>query len=634
MAPQAPKRYSPRTERLRRVVQACIGLWSVRQSPPTRADLAGVVRAMPRRRAVHAAASAQVQLPRARRVVFKPGIILPILRLLVWSQAAVMFFSGNIVDVIRGRASIQRRAARLRRVFENIGGSFAKLGQQLSLRADILPYEYCAELAHMLDKVPAFPTSQAIAIIERNVGRPLNQVFAAFDPEPIGSASLACVYQATLKTGERVAVKVRRPNIGRLIAADLRSLGWLLSVAEALTLIRPGRTGVFLIDLRTILFDELNFRAEARYTDLFRRRSHEAGEVTAPRIFFQHCSEEVMVSELVSGVWMWELMAAVDNEDEEFLDKVLAMGIEPKSLARKLLRTMHSEALDQPFHHADPHPANLIVLPNNRICYIDFGAIGRFSTQTRKAWREMWYHMLSGDISRLTNAALHFLGPLPPMNVEGLTSAMSDVFADFAYASISKDAAWWERSSAQIWLRFVEVANEFELPVSVGTLQLFRATLLYDSIIIRLDRDFDFGREYGPYIRQVAKTARERTRKTWRFGLTHANYIALDQFADSSIQFFSGLQRTVEEPLVRFRNVSGKMAYAATLLLRLCYVAVAMMGVAVLANGHGVYWAAIIESAASWSRWAQIAIIIFAMVLIRRVVIRLSLPDKRVDPDR
>src|SRR5436305_9108438 len=176
MAPQAPKRYSPRTERLRRVVQACIGLWSVRQSPPTRADLAGVVRAMPRRRAVHAAASAQVQLPRARRVVFKPGIILPILRLLVWSQAAVMFFSGNIVDVIRGRASIQRRAARLRRVFENIGGSFAKLGQQLSLRADILPYEYCAELAHMLDKVPAFPTSQAIAIIERNVGRPLNQV--------------------------------------------------------------------------------------------------------------------------------------------------------------------------------------------------------------------------------------------------------------------------------------------------------------------------------------------------------------------------------------------------------------------------------------------------------------------------
>src|SRR5438045_9101328 len=119
-----------------------------------------------------------------------------------------------------GRASIQRRAARLRRVFENIGGSFAKLGQQLSLRADILPYAYCAELAHMLDKVPPFPTAQAIATIERNARRPLHEIFATFDPDPIGSASLACVYQAALRTGGRVAVKVRRPEFGRRLASD------------------------------------------------------------------------------------------------------------------------------------------------------------------------------------------------------------------------------------------------------------------------------------------------------------------------------------------------------------------------------------------------------------------------------
>jgi ubiquinone biosynthesis protein len=600
-----------------------------------------VVRPMPRRRIIRDSAGVQVQLPRARRVVFKPGIVLPALRLLVWLQAAFGFFSGNLLDLVMGRASIQRRAARLRRVFENIGGSFAKLGQQLSLRADILPYAYCAELAHMLDKVPPFPTAQAIATIERNARRPLHEIFATFDPDPIGSASLACVYQAALRTGGRVAVKVRRPDIGRLIAADLRALEWLIKAAETLTLVRPGLSGDFLTDLRAILFDELNFRTEARYTDLFRRRSQKNAEVTAPRIFFQYCSEEVIVSELVSGIWMWELMAAVDNDDEEFLLKARAMGIEPKSLARKLLRTMHSEALDQPFHHADPHPANLVVLPNNVICYIDFGAIGRFSTQTRKAWREMWYHMMSGDISRLATAGLHFLGPLPPVDIERLTSAVSHIFADFLYATTSKDAAWWERSSAQIWLRFVEVANELGLSVSLETLQLFRATLLYDSIIIRLDKDFDFGREYGPYIRKAARAARHRTRKTGRFGLTQASYLALEQVADSGIQFFSRLQRTIEEPVVGFRNVIGKIAYTATLLLRLCYVAVAVMGVAVLADGtsqvwfgHGIHWAAMIEPGAFSSRWVQIAIIVLALVLIRRVVVRLSLPDKRMDPDR
>src|SRR6266852_8326616 len=114
-------------------------------------------------------------------------------------------------------------------------------------------------------------------------------------------------------------------------------------------------------------------------------------------------------------------MAAVDNNDQEFLLKAHAMGIEPKSLARMLVRIMNREVLEEPFHHADPHPANLVVLPNNKICYIDFGAIGRFSTQTRKAWREMQYHMGNGDVSRTANAALHFVEPLPPMDVHRLT---------------------------------------------------------------------------------------------------------------------------------------------------------------------------------------------------------------------
>ena len=125
-------------------------------------------------------------------------------------------------------AASQTRAVRLRRAFERGGPTFAKLAQQLSMRADMLPYAYCAELSKMLDRAAAFPTEKAIAIIERNLGRPLGDVFEVFDPTPIGSASLACVFQAQLKTGERVAVKVRRPGIGPLIAADLRAMDWML----------------------------------------------------------------------------------------------------------------------------------------------------------------------------------------------------------------------------------------------------------------------------------------------------------------------------------------------------------------------------------------------------------------------
>ena len=205
---------------------------------------ADVIRPMPRR-AVYHTFPGNVILPRARRVFFKAGIIRTIGRLLVWIRSASAFYFGNYLDVVQRRDSVQRRAIRLRQIFEATGPSFTKLGQQLSMRADLLPYAYCSELGKMLDRVPAMPSLEAIAIIERNLKRPLSEVFEIFDPEPIGSASLACVYQAKLRTGERVAVKVRRPGIGPTIAADLRALNWLFVIAETLTLDTARPLGAF-----------------------------------------------------------------------------------------------------------------------------------------------------------------------------------------------------------------------------------------------------------------------------------------------------------------------------------------------------------------------------------------------------
>jgi ubiquinone biosynthesis protein len=315
---------------------------------------------MPRRKTKHSLDTAHVVLPTARRVVYKPGIIRPIGRLLVWFRASIRFFFGNGIDVLLGRASIERRAARLRRVFEQTGVTFVKLGQQLSLRVDLLPYAYCAELSKMLDQAPPVAGTQAIEIIERSFGRHIDEVFRRFDPEPIGSASLACVYQATLKSGEHVAVKVLRPGVGPMMAADLRAMRWLLILAETLTVIRPGLTKDFREHFSTMLMDELNLRAEARYTEMFRLSAEKDGEgITAPRVFFEYCTDEVLVSELISGIWMWELMAAVDRNDQEFLTYARNMGIEPGLVARRMVRVLHRELLEHLFFHADPHPANL-----------------------------------------------------------------------------------------------------------------------------------------------------------------------------------------------------------------------------------------------------------------------------------
>lgn len=604
-----------------------------------------VLRPMPRREISHAVDSAAVTLPRARPpVAFKAGIIPPIGRLFVWLSILIQFYAGNLADLLSRRDSVERRAVRLRRAFEGGGPTFAKLGQQLSMRADMLPYAYCAELAKMLDQAKPIRTEQAIEIIERNLGRPIDDVFEILDPTPIGSASLACVYQGRLKTGERVAVKVRRPGIGPLIAADLRALDWILIVGETLTIIPPGNARRFREDFETILFNEMNFRAEARYTDIFRRRAAKRKkDVTAPRVYFQYCTEEVMVSEFVSGVWMWELLAAVDSNDQQFLTRVRRQGIEPKALASRIVRIMNREVQEELFFHADPHPANLIIMPDNKICFIDFGAIGRFSTQTRKLFRELAYHTANGDIGRIVNTSLSFLGPLPPMDVERVRFEMEKIYADAVYAMQSEDAEWWEKSSAQGWLRFLEVARQFSLPASFESLLFFRTTFAYDTIVHRLNNKIDVVKEWQGYQRDRAKEARKRVKDGFKQrlrGPTDMDYLQMEEAGDMLTLFFFQLQRNVETPIIHFRNIVGKISYIASLFLKLGYLVGVGVGVGLIADtvsrrwfGHEIDWAPILERATTFG-WIQLALIAVILVVIRRIVIRLNLPDTRLNPDR
>jgi predicted unusual protein kinase regulating ubiquinone biosynthesis (AarF/ABC1/UbiB family) len=610
------------------------------ETPPA-TQARGVLRPMQRRKRVHDFSSAHVALPMARRLVFRPGVVLPVVRIFVWLWVCIKFFVGNGYERLRGRSSVQRRAQRLREIFEEAGASFSKLGQQMSMRADILPYAYCVELSKMLDRAKPISTDQAVEIIERSLGRPLSDAFAAFDPVPIGAASLATVYQAELKSGERVAVKVRRPGIGPILSADLRALEWLMIAAETLTLIRPGLTRSFRHDLRRILMGELNFRDEARYTEMFRRRAEKRrADVTAPRVFFKYCTDEVMVSELVSGVWMWELMAAVDNNDLEFLGPLAERGIEPRAIASRLVRNVHRDLLEELFFHADPHPANLVVLPDNKICFLDFGAIGRFSTDTRNTWRELHHHMQSHDIGRMVSASMRLVEPLPPIDVVNFMQAVEENYTDWVYANASTDAEWWERSTAQTWLRYINIAREYGVPVSLEITQFFRATLLYDTIATRLNKDIDFNAEYKEYAREAGKKARQRVQKAVGKrlgGPTDNDYLTIEQVGDTVTQFFFLWQRLVEDPAIQFKNIVGKIAYAVSMVVRIGYLAVVVAGFALITDflaarwfGRQIVWTDVADRLISvW--WVQLALLLVAVVLIRRFLIRMGEPDRRPD---
>ena len=232
-----------------------------------------VLQSMPRREQLTNQDERQLWLPTVESLVFKTSFWRSVGRLFTWFGMLISIILGNLSDRILRRDSVERRAIRLREVLERAGGTFVKLGQQVAMRIDLVPWAYCVELSKMLDQMLPFPTEQALKAVEKTIGRPWQDVFDVFDPKPIGSASMACVYQAKLKDGTKVVVKIRRPGVAELFRADLKVLDWVAELAEFLTIIRPGFTRNLRAELRDILMEELDFRREGRFQDIFRRNA-------------------------------------------------------------------------------------------------------------------------------------------------------------------------------------------------------------------------------------------------------------------------------------------------------------------------------------------------------------------------
>jgi predicted unusual protein kinase regulating ubiquinone biosynthesis (AarF/ABC1/UbiB family) len=183
-----------------------------------------ILQSIPRREQSIPPDERKLWIPQVDGLVVRSTFLRSLIRLFAWLRVILTIVLGNFFDQLLRRDSVERRAVRFRHALERAGGTFVKLGQQLAMRVDLLPWAYCVELSKMLDRMTPFSTEKALQAIERTINRPWQEVFAVFDPKPIGSASLACVFQATLKDETRVVVKVRRPGIRELFAADLQVL--------------------------------------------------------------------------------------------------------------------------------------------------------------------------------------------------------------------------------------------------------------------------------------------------------------------------------------------------------------------------------------------------------------------------
>lgn len=565
-----------RREKIQRVVDVSAERWQRRQglpnaSRPSDPD-APLLRPLPEPRGLEIEDGMQSALPAPRREVsFKAGVFRSAGRLRVWVYGACLFAVPMLWDKLNRRDIHENGPRRLRETFERMGTTFIKFGQQMSMRLDLLPDRYTTELSKMLDNVPPFPADEAIEAIERATGRPIEETFSAFDRKPIGSASVACVYQAILKSGERVAVKVRRPDIGPQLAADMRALGWLLLLIEAAFFTQHFFRN-FMVELRMMLMEELDFAREAQFADLYRRKMRKTKQmsfVSVPRVFFEHSNDEVMVAEFVSGFWLKDILPALEAQDQEALAKLDDIGFDPVILARRIQLIARFNNFENIFFHADLHPANIMIQPGNKIVLIDFGSCGSFNTRELNSWRRWFDAQSVDDVAGMVQAALAIIEPLPPIDRDAFGQQLEVKFWNDLYAIKSKHSNWSERISSRLWYGFLELSREHQIPMRLNTLRMIRASMLTDTIAIRLDPDQDAYREFRYYEKGAGKRAKKRVIKRLRRLTAPRSFIGIEHGVESTLKLIYLVQRAVESlATIRIQDILTKLNHFFRLFLR------------------------------------------------------------------
>ena len=392
----------------------------------------------------------------------------------------------------------KRRRARaiwIRETLLHLGPTFIKVGQFFSTRADLFPSEYVEELSKLQDQVPAFGYEQVAAIVQQELGKPIEQIYSYFDPTPLAAASLGQVHRAKLKSGEEVVVKVQRPGLVRLFTIDLE-IG--RGIAEFFQHHTPwggaGRDWIGIYEeCRRTLWEEVDYLNEGRNADTFRRNFRDMPQIAVPKVYWRYTSPRLLTLEYLPGIKI---------SDYEALS---AAGLDRRALARLGAEAYLRQLLKDGFFHADPHPGNIAVKPDGTLIFYDFGMMGRL----RPGIKEKLAGMLAAVVAKNADqvvALLVELGVLVPTAdlapVRRSVQYLLDHFLDKPFSSKLD-----EISVAAISEDLYELAYEqpFRFPATFTF--VLRALTTLEGLGKGLDPEFNFIEVAKPFAEELMNSS-------------------------------------------------------------------------------------------------------------------------------
>jgi ubiquinone biosynthesis protein len=407
-----------------------------------------------------------------------------------------------------GAHSESPRAARLRLAFEELGPTFIKFGQALSTRADLLPADVITELTLLQDAVPSLQPGIAEQAIEDALGRSVNDIFLDFSPEPLAAASIAQVHRATLRSGEIVAVKIRRPGIETVIEADLMILSELASLAERhITDAALYSLSDLVNEFARTIRRELDLVREGRLIERVASQFAADPTVRFPRVCWPLTAAAVLTMEFLDGV----KVSAVGTSEAPALD--------PQIVARRGADAVLRQILAHGLFHADPHPGNILVLPGNIVAFVDFGIVGRVDRQMRETLAETILAIGRRDARRLAEIVVSVATPLRTVDMPALCSdleEMLDLYADVSLADLSLRAVFGS---------ITEAVSRHRLKLPADVLLLIKSVSTIEAVGRQLDPSFKIVEHATPFVESLVEQKRSPGALAWR--AAHAGRDAL-----------------------------------------------------------------------------------------------------------
>ena len=434
-------------------------------------------------------------------------------------------------------ASVRRhRAQWLVKTMLDLGPTFIKIGQSLSTRADLLPSEYVEELGKLQDQVPPFDTTEAIGIIESELGNSLYSLYRDFQERPIAAASLGQVHKAQLQTGEEVVIKVQRPGLKALFDLDVQVLKNVIRLCQRyFDWAKKYELDAIYYEFFTILYQEIDYIQEGKNSERFRENFKDYPEIIVPRVYWTHTSEKVLTLEYLPGIKINDRM------------RLEACKINPQRINQIGVCCYLKQLLLDGFFQADPHPGNLAVSLDGEIIFYDFGMMAEVKSLTKDQMIKTFFAILRKDVDQVLNTliTIGLIEPMPDMMpVKRLVKFLLENFTDKPV-----DFYNFDEIKEELYLLFEE--QPFRLPAQMTFILKSLTTL--DGIARELDPEYSLVNCAQPFVKSLT-VAQGRGRVVGELAKQTKNFIKyrLQQPSKSEI-LIRELEARITDGEIQFR---------------------------------------------------------------------------------